>query len=122
MGRTLPPTPCLTGGSSEKEAAGAAGATQERPGLGCHGDQRVARYGSTTERFFSVSEVFRCALLLRVADSLFAEEADVAGPSDLIMTRGNRGDEEEEGLDSDTDDLDHTGEKTDLQTYRRGQH
>lgn len=46
-----------------------------------------------------------------VADFLFAEEAAVAGPSDFIMTRGNHDDEEEEGLDSDTDDLDHTGEK-----------
>lgn len=37
------------------------------------------------------------------------EEADIAGPSDLIMTRGNP-DEEEEG-DSDTDDIDHSGEE-----------
>lgn len=62
-----------------------------------------------------LSVKFRWILLLRVTDFLFAEEADVAGPSDLIMTRGNRDDEEEEeeGLDSDTDDLDHTGEETD---------
>uniref|UniRef100_A0A3P8RIP8 GPN-loop GTPase n=1 Tax=Amphiprion percula TaxID=161767 RepID=A0A3P8RIP8_AMPPE len=36
-----------------------------------------------------------------------AEEADIAGPSDLIMTRGNQDDGEEEE-DSDTDDIDHT--------------
>uniref|UniRef100_A0A673BZV9 GPN-loop GTPase n=1 Tax=Sphaeramia orbicularis TaxID=375764 RepID=A0A673BZV9_9TELE len=42
---------------------------------------------------------------------LYTEEVDVAGPSDLIMTRGNRDDEgEEEELDSDTDDIDHNGE------------
>ncbi|TKS65330.1 GPN-loop GTPase 1 [Collichthys lucidus] len=35
------------------------------------------------------------------------EEADIAGPSDLIMTRGNPDDEEEEE-DSDTDDIDHS--------------
>lgn len=46
-----------------------------------------------------------------MADFLSAEEADVAGPSDFIMTRGNR-DDEEEATDSDTDDVDHTGEKT----------
>uniref|UniRef100_A0A671WSY1 GPN-loop GTPase n=1 Tax=Sparus aurata TaxID=8175 RepID=A0A671WSY1_SPAAU len=33
--------------------------------------------------------------------------ADIAGPSDLIMTRGNP-DEEEEEEDSDTDDIDHS--------------
>lgn len=38
---------------------------------------------------------------------MFVEEA-VEGPSDLIMTRGNM--EEEEAEDSDTDDIDHTGE------------
>lgn len=47
-----------------------------------------------------------------VADFLSAEEADVAGPSDFIMTRGNRDDEEEAASDSDTDDVDHKGEKT----------
>lgn len=47
-----------------------------------------------------------------MADFLSAEEAEVAGPSDFIMTRGNRDDEEEEAPDSDTDDVDHTGEKT----------
>ncbi|KAE8297801.1 GPN-loop GTPase 1 [Larimichthys crocea] len=35
------------------------------------------------------------------------EEADIAGPSDLIMTRGNPDDDEEEE-DSDTDDIDHS--------------
>uniref|UniRef100_A0A087X2N6 GPN-loop GTPase n=1 Tax=Poecilia formosa TaxID=48698 RepID=A0A087X2N6_POEFO len=35
-----------------------------------------------------------------------AEEADVAGPSDLIMSRGNRDDSEEEV--DDTDDIDHS--------------
>ncbi|XP_030266907.1 GPN-loop GTPase 1-like [Sparus aurata] len=35
------------------------------------------------------------------------EGADIAGPSDLIMTRGNP-DEEEEEEDSDTDDIDHS--------------
>lgn len=44
-----------------------------------------------------------------MSDFLFTEEADIAGPSDLIMTRGNPEEEEEE--DSDTDDIDHTGEK-----------
>lgn len=34
------------------------------------------------------------------------DEADVAGPSDLILTRGQE--DEEEPIDSDTDDLDHT--------------
>uniref|UniRef100_A0A3Q1G0S0 GPN-loop GTPase n=1 Tax=Acanthochromis polyacanthus TaxID=80966 RepID=A0A3Q1G0S0_9TELE len=34
--------------------------------------------------------------------------ADIAGPSDLIMTRGNHDDGEEEEEDSDTDDIDHT--------------
>ncbi|XP_049452627.1 GPN-loop GTPase 1 isoform X2 [Epinephelus fuscoguttatus] len=33
-------------------------------------------------------------------------DTDIAGPSDLIMTRGNP-DEEEEEVDSDTDDIDH---------------
>ncbi|XP_035768642.1 GPN-loop GTPase 1 [Neolamprologus brichardi] len=32
------------------------------------------------------------------------DEADIAGPSDLIMTRGNP---DEEAVDSDTDDIDH---------------
>ncbi|KAM8888491.1 GPN-loop GTPase 1 isoform 2-T2 [Synchiropus picturatus] len=36
-----------------------------------------------------------------------AADADVAGPSDLIMTRGNP-EEEDEGEDSDTDDIDHS--------------
>ncbi|XP_035017233.1 GPN-loop GTPase 1 [Hippoglossus stenolepis] len=36
------------------------------------------------------------------------EDPDIAGPSDLIMTRGSRDDdEEEEDEDSDTDDIDH---------------
>ncbi|XP_033486936.1 GPN-loop GTPase 1 isoform X1 [Epinephelus lanceolatus] len=34
------------------------------------------------------------------------EDTDIAGPSDLIMTRGNP-DEEEEEVESDTDDIDH---------------
>ncbi|XP_071757215.1 GPN-loop GTPase 1-like [Centroberyx gerrardi] len=36
-----------------------------------------------------------------------AEEADIAGPSDLILTRGNHDDEDEE-VESDTDDIDHS--------------
>ncbi|XP_054465868.1 GPN-loop GTPase 1 [Anoplopoma fimbria] len=36
------------------------------------------------------------------------EGADIAGPSDLIMMRGNPDDSEEEEEDSDTDDIDHT--------------
>lgn len=36
------------------------------------------------------------------------EEADVTGPSDLIMTRGNPDDGGEEEQDSDTDDIDHS--------------
>lgn len=43
-------------------------------------------------------------------DFLSTEDADIAGPSDLIMTRGNPDDAEEEE-DSDTDDIDHSGEK-----------
>uniref|UniRef100_H3CA52 GPN-loop GTPase n=1 Tax=Tetraodon nigroviridis TaxID=99883 RepID=H3CA52_TETNG len=43
-----------------------------------------------------------------MAPTALTEEAHVAGPSDLIMTRGNHDDGEEEELDSDTDDLDHT--------------
>ncbi|XP_023268134.1 GPN-loop GTPase 1 [Seriola lalandi dorsalis] len=35
------------------------------------------------------------------------EDVDIAGPSDLIMTRGNPDDCEEEGEESDTDDIDH---------------
>lgn len=49
-----------------------------------------------------------CCCILFV-DFLSAEEANIAGPSDLIMTRGNP-DEEEEEEDSDTDDIDHDGE------------
>lgn len=45
-------------------------------------------------------------------DFLSTEEADVAGPSDLIMTRGNRDDNEEEDEESDTDDIDHSGKQT----------
>lgn len=37
------------------------------------------------------------------------EDANIAGPSDLIMTRGNLDEEEEEEeVDSDTDDIDHS--------------
>ncbi|CAF89603.1 unnamed protein product, partial [Tetraodon nigroviridis] len=89
-------SPLLAGGGSEQEAAGAAGATQERPGGRCHGAHRADR----------------CLIVARLS----AEEAHVAGPSDLIMTRGNHDDGEEEELDSDTDDLDHTGESTDPRT------
>lgn len=53
----------------------------------------------------------------RAADFLSAEEADVAGPSDFIMTRGNRDDEEEAASDSDTDDVDHKGEKTNTSLF-----
>lgn len=35
------------------------------------------------------------------------ERVDTAGPSDLIMNRGNLEEEEEDGMDSDTDDIDH---------------
>lgn len=53
-----------------------------------------------------------CNLLLYYCFVYFlsTEGADIAGPSDLIMTRGNP-DEEEEEEDSDTDDIDHSGEK-----------
>ncbi|XP_069031289.1 GPN-loop GTPase 1 [Embiotoca jacksoni] len=37
----------------------------------------------------------------------FPEEADIAGPSDLIMMRGNPDDAEEDEVHSDTDDIDH---------------
>lgn len=57
---------------------------------------------------WQISDVFNG----RAADFLSAEEADMAGPSDFIMTRGNRDDEEEAASDSDTDDVDHKGEKT----------
>uniref|UniRef100_A0A3Q0SYY8 GPN-loop GTPase n=1 Tax=Amphilophus citrinellus TaxID=61819 RepID=A0A3Q0SYY8_AMPCI len=33
---------------------------------------------------------------------------DIAGPSDLLMTRGNPDEEDEEEVDSDTDDIDHS--------------
>ncbi|XP_072235947.1 GPN-loop GTPase 1 [Leuresthes tenuis] len=36
------------------------------------------------------------------------EAADIAGPSDFIMTRGNPEEDEEDELDSDTDDIDHS--------------
>lgn len=36
------------------------------------------------------------------------ETPDLGGPSDLIFNRGNP-DEEEEEVDSDTDDIDHKG-------------
>lgn len=52
-------------------------------------------------------------------DFLSTEEADIAGPSDLIMTRGNPDEEEEEeqeAVDSDTDDIDHSGETGILNT------
>uniref|UniRef100_A0A8C1WMH4 GPN-loop GTPase n=1 Tax=Cyprinus carpio TaxID=7962 RepID=A0A8C1WMH4_CYPCA len=39
------------------------------------------------------------------------EAPDLSGPSDLIFNRGNP-DEAEEDIDSDTDDIDHTGEDT----------
>ncbi|XP_029353338.1 GPN-loop GTPase 1 isoform X1 [Echeneis naucrates] len=35
------------------------------------------------------------------------EDIDIAGPSDLIMTRGNPDNKDEEEEDSDTDDIDH---------------
>lgn len=38
------------------------------------------------------------------------EAQDLGGPSNLIFNRGNP-DEAEEDVDSDTDDIDHTGEK-----------
>lgn len=38
------------------------------------------------------------------------EAQDLGGPSNLIFNRGNP-DEAEEDIDSDTDDIDHTGEK-----------
>lgn len=38
------------------------------------------------------------------------EATDLGGPSNLIFNRGNP-DEVEEDIDSDTDDIDHTGEK-----------
>uniref|UniRef100_A0A3Q3JP62 GPN-loop GTPase n=1 Tax=Monopterus albus TaxID=43700 RepID=A0A3Q3JP62_MONAL len=41
------------------------------------------------------------------------KDANIAGPSDLIMTRGNLDEEEEEEeVDSDTDDIDHSGKNT----------
>ena len=39
-----------------------------------------------------------------------AEESNIAGPSDLIFTRGNP-DDTDDDEDSDTDDIDHTGER-----------
>lgn len=44
-----------------------------------------------------------------LTDLLYAEEADVSTPSDLIMTRSNPDDGQEEE-DSDTDDIDHSSE------------
>lgn len=46
-----------------------------------------------------------------LVDFLSAEDGNIAGPSDLIMTRGNLDDGEEEEVESDTDDIDHAGEK-----------
>lgn len=47
-------------------------------------------------------------------DFLSTEGAEIAGPSDFIMTRGGAGDQEEEEDEeaegSDTDDIDHKGE------------
>uniref|UniRef100_A0A665TK59 GPN-loop GTPase n=1 Tax=Echeneis naucrates TaxID=173247 RepID=A0A665TK59_ECHNA len=40
-----------------------------------------------------------------------ATDIDIAGPSDLIMTRGNPDNKDEEEEDSDTDDIDHRGDK-----------
>lgn len=48
---------------------------------------------------------------LFIADFLSKEDTAIAGPSDLIMTRGTLDDEEDE-VDSDTDDIDHTGERS----------
>lgn len=47
-----------------------------------------------------------------LTDFVSTEGAEMAGPSDFIMTRGGAGDqeEEEEPEDSDTDDIDHNGE------------
>ena len=50
-------------------------------------------------------------IVVLLFDFLSTEGADIAGPSDLIMTRGNPDEEEEEEEDSDTDDIDHSGEK-----------
>ncbi|XP_061591873.1 GPN-loop GTPase 1 [Cololabis saira] len=45
------------------------------------------------------------------------EPAHVAGPSDLIMTRGNPDDgEDEEDVDSDTDDIDHSATEESKET------
>lgn len=54
------------------------------------------------------SLLYRCNWFI---DFPSTEDVDIAGPSDLIMTRGNLDDVEEEEVDSDTDDIDHTGEK-----------
>lgn len=43
------------------------------------------------------------------------EDADIAGPSDLIMTRGNPDDEEEEE-ESDSDDIDHSATEESKET------
>lgn len=48
---------------------------------------------------------------------LSTEEAELAGPSDLIMTRGNPEGEEEEEEDSDTDDIDHSGEEKRIRCF-----
>nr|XP_057944391.1 GPN-loop GTPase 1 [Doryrhamphus excisus] len=37
-----------------------------------------------------------------------SEKVEVAGPSDLIMTRGARDSDDDNGMDSDTDDIDHS--------------
>uniref|UniRef100_A0A674NMF7 GPN-loop GTPase n=1 Tax=Takifugu rubripes TaxID=31033 RepID=A0A674NMF7_TAKRU len=87
-------------------AAGAAGATQEDLEPLTWRPQSLTGYGIAVIGGCQISDVF----IGCVADFLSAEEADVAGPSDFIMTRGNRDDEEEAASDSDTDD-DHKGSK-----------
>ncbi|XP_058485529.1 GPN-loop GTPase 1 [Solea solea] len=52
---------------------------------------------------------------VNITNTPATEEADIAGPSDLIMTRGTPDDVEEEE-DSDTDDIDHSATEESKET------
>ncbi|XP_047436749.1 GPN-loop GTPase 1 [Mugil cephalus] len=51
-----------------------------------------------------------------MSNSPSSGDADVPGPSDLIMMRGNHDDEEEEEEESDTDDIDHSATEESKET------
>ncbi|CAL1603377.1 unnamed protein product [Knipowitschia caucasica] len=58
---------------------------------------------------------------VKVSTAASTEEVQLdAGPSDLILTRGQCDEDEEEPLDSDTDDLDHTATEESKETESFG--